>query len=400
MFQPTHTQSHFQATYYDRLASELSGVPGDIDAWEKGQSFHKKLLAQSYELADKLESVGTEAYIPQDLMILGLHSKQARKLPNFRNINFIPYVARKNRNRQAKELEYFLQENPNCRAWMITAGSRCNSQMLPNVVKKLHRKVSKINSMPFMRYAGASFVYRATEFGEVAPDGDDLSYHPHCHAVLNMTRFLPKNEWSSLLRKIQAFFGAYSQDNGRIRNARELVKYCVKPSDMEQLHGEQLKTLFHASQGLRLHESLGSFRKHRGRIRAEKLKVIRHKSGVLKMIPSWNQVPTKNSSSTSIFEREVELASDESHDSPKVLAWCVPARVFTHVTEPLFIVHGLQGRDPSSVFAWDEVRQREASIKVHTEMLTVQRKRKERDESKKKIPQSGAPPSRSGQVLH
>ena len=368
------------------MAAELSGDVGDIEQWEKGQSLHNKLIEQSHGIAEKLESQNIQAYNhEQDLVLIGLHSKQFKVVENFRNINFIPSVARKNRNRQSKELTYFLQENPNCRMWTISTGKRCGSSDLLHRVKKLHRQVSKINATPFMLQAGASFVFRATEFGEVAPDGGDLSFHPHCHALLHLDRFIPKAEWSKLLSKIQAYFGAYSQDNGRIRNPRELVKYCVKPSDLEHLSAEHVALLYHSSKGLRLCEPLRKFRKLRGHIRNEKLKVIQRK-GIMKLVPSWNQAQTVEES---IFR---PLPQEEATASPSVLAWCVPARVFTPITEPIMLVHGLAHRDPSSVFAWPEVQAMQRSINVHTKMLTVQRQNNNINESKPKLYQKTSPP--------
>ena len=385
MLQTTNENHSYQVTSYPRLASELSGEVGDIDLWEKGQSFHKRLLEQSHDIAAKLESQGIEAYNhEQDLVLIGLHSRQHKVVPNFRNINFIPTVGRKNRNRQSKELTYFLQSNPNCRMWTISTGVRCSSSELVGRVKKLHRQVSKINSMPFMKHAGLTFVYRATEFGEVAPDGDDLSFHPHCHALLHLDRYLPKAEWSQVLSKIRAYFGAYSQDNGRIRNPRELVKYCVKPSDLEHLTAAQVALLYHSSKGLRLCESLQSFRKLRGHIRETKLKVIQRK-GIMKLVPSWNQAQTVEES---IFR---PIPKDDGVPSPSVLAWCVPARVFTPITEPIMLVHGLAHRDPSVVFKWPEVQQMQERIKVHTKMLTVPTKEQKSYDNKPKVYQTGPP---------
>ena len=398
MDQFTHARTGFQGTSYPRIASELSGKVGDLDKWEKGQAFNQKLLEQSHDIAEKLESEGIKAYIEQDLTLIGLHSRQAKRLPNFRNINFIPYMARKNRNRHAKELSYYLQKNPNCRLWTITTGTRCNSAQLNARVRWLHRKISKLNYEPFMKRAGASFVFRATEFGEVAPSGDDLSYHPHSHALLKLDRYLAKDTWTKLLSQIQEYFGVHSQDNGRIRDPRELVKYCVKPSDLEHLTSKQLVTLYEASKGLRLCESLRAFRKLRGQIRCEGLKVIERK-GFLKLVPSWNGGIHQSDLPAYATGRTVD---DES--SPSVLAWCVPSRVFTPCTEPVFLVHGLEHRDPNIVFNWPEVKQMEHSIKVHTKMLTVRNETNQNQkssvfhESKSKVSPKNSPPPRVHQI--
>jgi hypothetical protein len=73
-----------------------------------------------------------------------------------------------------------------------------------------------------------------------------------------------------------------------------------------------------------------------------------------------------------IFGRGLQL-------TPKIVAWCSPASVFTPVKEPIFLVHGLTksgwSKDASGkIFEWEEVRRMEDLIKVHTKTLTVQEK--------------------------
>ena len=391
----TQTKPHptnFQGNLYPKIASELSGDVQDIDKWQEGQILHQKLLSQSHWVAQQLEEEGVEAYNEQDLTLVGLHSRQAKKIPNFRNINFIPYVARKNRKKQCKDLNYYLEHNRNCRLWTITTGARCNAEDLEARVRILHRRISRLNSEPWMKQAGASFVFRATEFGEVAPIGStDLSFHPHCHALLKLERILPKAEWSNLLSAIRAYLGAYSQDNGRIQNPRELVKYCVKPSDLEHLSSAQIRLLFETTQGLRLCESLQGFRKLRSQIREEKLKVVLRK-GSHRLVPAWNQ--GINHDDLPLYLQEPDAT--EREPEPSVLAWCVPAPVFTPVTEPVFLVHGLKHRDPASVFVWPEVIEMQRAIKVHTEILTVREKQAERKrshESSSKVYLQTSPPT-------
>ena len=353
-----------QAESYPKIAAQLSGQMSDFENWQKGQAFHSKLLEQSHQIADKLESVGVESYVEQDLTLFGLHSRSFKKLPNFRNINFIPYVARKNRNKQSKELELFLQRNPMARMFTLTSGTRCGLLELRDRCQVMHRKISRANQTRFMRKSGARFVFRATEFGELVPhENGEISVHPHCHIVLVLDRKLTKTKWSQLLKRIHAHFGTYLQDNGKIKNARELVKYCVKPSDLDDLTPLQLKNLYYASKGLRLCEALQNFRQLRGHIRNERLKVIRRKD-FLTLVPTWNG--TCHDQDLLPEPSKDEIVGDE----PSLLAWCVPSRVFTPITEPLFLVHGLGRRDPNSVFNWTEVITMGESIKVHTEVLT------------------------------
>ena len=112
-----------------------------------------------------------------------------------------------------------------------------------------------------MKREGVRFVFRSTEFGEVVElPGGELSLHPHCHAVLKMDRFVTKEEWSNLIARIRSYFGAHCQDNGRIKEPREFVKYCVKPSDLEALSGPALVDLYILCSSLRLAECLQDLR--------------------------------------------------------------------------------------------------------------------------------------------
>ena len=246
----------------------------------------------------------------------------------------------------------------------LTSGTRCGLLELRDRCQEMHRKISRANQTRFMRKSGACFVFRATEFGELVPhENGEISVHPHCHIVLVLDRKLTKTKWSQLLKRIHAHFGTYLQDNGKIKNARELVKYCVKPSDLDDLTPLQLKNLYYASKGLRLCEALQNFRQLRGYIRNERLKVIRRKD-FLTLVPTWNG--TCHDQDLLPEPSKDEIVGDE----PSLLAWCVPSRVFTPITEPLFLVHGLGRRDPNSVFNWTEVITMGESIKVHTEVLT------------------------------
>jgi hypothetical protein len=268
--------------------------------------------------------------------------------------------------------------------WTITTGTRCSERDVVDRCRALHRKVSKINDVAFMKKAGARFVFRSTEFGEVVETGDGLSLHPHCHAVLLLSRFLPKSEWSHLIARIREHFGAHCQDNGRIKEPREFVKYCVKPSDLETLSGKSLVSLYHVTGSLRLVETLRDLRVLRKDIRETDHKLVRHR-GILKRVPKWNKGATLDE-----IPRWLQPVKDDDDPivTPFVVAWCAPAPVFAPVTEPLFLVHGLGGLDPSSCFTWADVQRMTDSINVHTKALTVRRKERKREERIYEISQS------------
>ena len=377
----------------------------DLKKWEEGQSMHERLKEQSHEIARKLETVklndfqcekipGTyrggrkftriryfkaptyfKAYDQTDLIFCGLNTEQTFKIPSFRNISVLPYVARKNRQSMLKELEYFLNGVVAPRTWVHTTGPRCSIEEAEERFKKVHREISKINYEKWFKEAGAEFVFRSGELGEIVKTDDGLSVHPHIHTVLVLRRKLPKREWSNLLTRIRSYFGAYSHDCGVIRDVRELVKYVCKPSDLEALDGADLYKLHLLTKSVRMVECLRSFRKLRRSIRESDEKVCRRK-GSLKRVPKWN---TKNE--PNLPQRPTSPDGNGSAE-PSVVSWCVPSAVFTPVTEPCFIVHGLGAGDPSQIFQWPEVHSMRNAIRVHTKALTVQRKEERKEKTK------------------
>ena len=380
----------FQEKQYVNIASELSGQAYDIDQWQKQGDQQRHLEVQTKQIAEKMYSgyrhyglgwsriVSADPYNSTDLYLLGLMSKGVKKLDNYKNISFLPTKARTQRNKISKELNLFVHENPFTRAWLFT-DKRTTLLYLRNTIQRMHRRLSRLNAEDFMKQYGARFVFRTTELGEIFPLGEsDVSIHPHMHALMVLDKKLSKDQFIELNKFIQKFWGAYSRDSGKIRNAREMVKYCVKPNDMEGLNSQQIIKLYHAQNGLHLIQPLQDFKQNRKQIRDNNEKVIVRK-GIPKRVPNWNRSITKKSKADPMREY-LEMLEDTtkanairecSHASPRIVAWCTPSPMFTHVSEPVFMVHGLQGRDPIEMFDREEVTKMEHAIMVHTNTLTV-----------------------------
>ena len=221
-------------------------------------------------------------------------------------------------------------------------------------------------------------MFRTTELGEIYPVGEsDVSVHPHIHALMTLDRKLSKEDFILLNKKIQSFWGAYSRDSGKIRNPREMVKYCVKPNDLDGLNSQQIVKLYYAQNGLHLVQSLQDLRLDRKAIRENNQKVIVRK-GVPKVVPNWNRSGTKRKPDR--FEEYCDMLEDtrkanalreSGRATPRIVAWCTPSPLFTHISEPVFMVHGLKGRDPIEMFEREEVTRVESAIMVHTNPLTV-----------------------------
>lgn len=99
-----------ERVYLEIVAAE-SGREIPAEAFEKKQAERELLMTQSIHIADMLESVGVKAYGESKLTMVGLLSGIEEPLIDFRNIVFIPAVAKRKRNRVLGDLEYFIQNH-------------------------------------------------------------------------------------------------------------------------------------------------------------------------------------------------------------------------------------------------------------------------------------------------
>lgn len=269
---PLRTCEEIEAEYHALAAEQTGNVIDDERQWEIDHR-RKEVLRQSLEIAERLESVGVNAFreTPYAVYRYAVHSCRVEKLPSFRRIAFIPAVAQSIRAPVVSALEYFLERHPLCRFWTFTSGPRCAIPELRDRARELHRRISKLNDAAFMRSAGARIVFRATEFGtpetdesfdsggEIERDIDGrVMLHPHAHCVVFLEKGpLRPRQWAGLLKNVWTFWGDHWDEGSTIRNARELCKYVTKPSAILDLSAEELAALAHQSRRLKLVQSMG-----------------------------------------------------------------------------------------------------------------------------------------------
>ena len=220
-----------ERVYLEIVAAE-SGREIPAEAFEKKKAERDLLMAQSIHIADMLESVGVKAYGESKLTMVGLLSGIEEPMIDFRNIVFIPAVAKRKRNRVLGDLEYFIQNHPYSRMWVFTSGARCPIEAVADRIKEVHRRISKLNAKPFMKAAGISIVFRATELGSLQRVEGKPTFHIHCHAIIHLGRKLGKDAWSLLLGKVREWWQFHFADARKIEMAREACKYVVKPGDL------------------------------------------------------------------------------------------------------------------------------------------------------------------------
>jgi len=196
-------------------------------------------------------------------------------------------------------------------------------------IKEVHRRLSKLNAKPFLKAAGVTVVFRATELGSLERVDGVATFHIHCHAIIHLAHKLNKDVWSALLGKVRAWWQFHFADAKQIQMAREACKYVVKPGDLLNLSGDELKALYNQMFKLHLVQSLGALRDQRRDREDTDQRFHRISSPLgsrLETVPNWNTRP----------KASLVSSSKVHHDT--VLATLVPAPYFTRFTEPAAII--------------------------------------------------------------
>lgn len=315
------------------------------------------LEKQSHSLAERLESQSIPAYrqTPFGVYRYAIHSRTLEKIPAFRRICLLPYIANALRGPAVSALEYFLERRPFCRFWTFTTGPRVAVENLRETVKALHRKISRLNAAPFMQEAGLEIVFRSTEFGtpehEAGSGGEierdekgRLLLHPHAHCVVYPAKgYIPPKKWKTILEKVWEFWGNHWDDGhgkGAICNARECCKYVTKPGEMLRLSSPELADLFHATTRLKLIQPMGRLaqeivgRKEKG-LRLRKAKTP--EGYVSSEVKDWNKHP-RRSAAEKDMDAIMKLSQKPGQDCLRVLSRSVPSFAGSGLKEPRVFV--------------------------------------------------------------
>ena len=267
-----HRIAETEAEYLALAIEETGQSTSDEKQAEIIRRF-RQLKSQSHRLARRLKSAGVESYrdTPFAVYHFAIHSGTIVKVPGFRRICLLPYVAWMMRGPVVSALEYFLERNPFCRFWTFSAGPRVPLPQLRSRVKYLHRRISQLNAEPWMKELGLEIVFRSTEFGtiekETAEDGGAIErdrngrpmFHPHAHCIVLPTKgFIDPEKWAAMLRRVNEFWVYHWDEGGAIKSAAECCKYVTKPGDMLKLTPGELAQLHAAIFRLKLAQPSGA----------------------------------------------------------------------------------------------------------------------------------------------
>ncbi len=288
-----------------------------------------------------------------------VHSGHVEKIPAFRRIHFIPYVAQSTRGAMLSALEFWLSRNLRARFWTFTSGIRVALPFVRERVEWLHRELSRLNAQPFMKDNGVRIVFRSTELGtpETNERGDVLSnageierdedgqlyFHVHAHCVVEVANYIPKAQWSALLSNVHAFWGHQWDEGGSIKDAREVCKYVTKPGEMLKLSPRELCELQAQLQGLHLVQPMGSLRDEIKARRehpegARRLARKRTSEGsVLVEVKDWNKF-CRRTKEEKAQDAAAKLDRKQASAGARVLSRMLPGFGPSGVSEPRVMV--------------------------------------------------------------
>lgn len=192
------------------------------------------------------------------------------KLVVYKASRFIPVVAARDRRPMLNGLRLFNEQHPSRRYFRYVVVTR--GEVIPvggpirEAIKDFQRRLSRWSS--WSREEGVEVLFRSTEFTRktASERGMTDQYPPdtalfHIHANLQTwpTRRMSDVEWQTYLKSSWHRLGAHWQDNGRVENEAELVKYCFKPAELSHASDEELAWLFTETRRLHFTQPMGPF---------------------------------------------------------------------------------------------------------------------------------------------
>jgi hypothetical protein len=354
-----------------QLCIEQTGRECDPNVFTKIQEEREVLDEQSNQLALMLEAEGIPAFDHEaDVSIVGLSSGQEQHLQAFRQITFLPSVARKKRAERLRMLNYYVDQPENrlsTRMWVFNLGRRVPLVKVRSRIQQLSRMVSSFATELRQKY-NIDIIFRSTELGKIIKNGEvnpksgnrimlegvpegDPTFHIHAHCLVK-TPYL--KDWGSVIRWVNKRWREINNmdpaekwqpfdESGKIVKVREVCKYVAKPSDLLQLGQTEVGDLFHQVKGLHLVQFSGSLQNQRRSLKDQGQRPVRRKKGANM---GWDIVPTWNKLSDSVYEAIAQTKKAKVKPTPKdnrVMAFLQPSFFFNVVAEPAVLVSRYNG---------------------------------------------------------
>lgn len=362
---------HVSITFEQALEANTGREIGDYEEFERKRA---RVLSQSKIIADKLEAQGIctrdEAH---DLWAIGELTGCVERLPaRYRHIQLIPSVAKADRAAMVRDLTYYLERHARyARYAVITSGQRVPYYGdLRGRRSSFHANIRRWSNEAKERY-GVELLYRGDEYTH-AEDGA----HFHANIVYNPTRRLTPEDWSRFLSwSKKRLGGVIWKDCGRLKDVREVVKYCCKLGEdgIDRLESDRLAWFHRETFRSKVSQPLGAFAAFRKQLEEDGQRIVRiHRPGASYLA----KMEKASGSHGGRQNRNGQRGPCENI----IVARQLPAPRFSSVFEPVTLVMGYQPDPQTGVgkTGLDIIRERSeqarrwADYNVHTNTPTVQ----------------------------
>lgn len=239
-------------------------------AWAEGRERQAVLHAQTERVAAVLDAAGVPTRLASDVCMVGEVTGEVERAESWRAIRFLPLVAQRDRKPVASGLKLWLRgpDATYVRYAVVTSGTRIP---IGGDLKKRQAEhtanLRRWSSEAGERY-GVELVLRATEYTVNAH-----GVHLHSNIAYRLERPLEPERWSEFLSWSRQRLQATWQDCGQLRDADEVVKYCVKPADLERLDADGVVWLFEQTYRSKMVQPLGRFAAWMRDLERDRLKV-------------------------------------------------------------------------------------------------------------------------------
>lgn len=329
---------------HEQVIAARTGKESSFDDWITSRARNETLRRQTKRMAEALERQGISAYRQgSKTSIVGLVTGEAVELTAYRSIRFLPLVAQRERRSFVNEFTYLLETDEKVRKYaryfVFT-----NDEPIPvggDLRGGLDRQFAEIRLLAerSKKEWGVELLLRATEY-PIAVRGDDdfRSAHLHSNLALLPTRWLGKEGWSRFLRWLHGLFpGRQIQDAGKILDASELIKYSIKPTDLDDASDEEIAWLYHETARAHIVQPFNRFADLRRALKKQRLKVIANPEKPERGMPVFRVVPVlkeERAGDDDARLRSADLPKDEAF----LLGTTTPQPLFTPWLEPCVLI--------------------------------------------------------------
>lgn len=353
---------------HEQVIAERTGKEVDGDGWLTARARNETLRRQTKRLAEALERQGISAYRNGPVTsLVGLVTGEAVELTSYRSIRFLPLVAQRERREFVNQFMHLAETDKKVGAYgryiVVT-----NPTPVPvfgdlgDTLSDHFAEVVKLGEMLSSEF-GIELLLRATEMpiaerpcdipvthtdvdeetGEVDQYTELVrkivrAAHVHSNLAVVPTRYLGPDGWSKVLKRIHEMFPHRQiTDCGKIKDVRELVKYSVKPTDLDDASDEEIAWLYEQTKRRHIVQPFNRFKAFRAELKEKRLKVISNpekEDGSAKR----TVIPVLKELRTNTREGDGRKDKERTDVCAYLLGTTTPQPLFTPFLEPCVLV--------------------------------------------------------------